>query len=169
MLNPNIGLVNGLLRQVGIQGPEWFSPGVGNTFLYYHEPLGCGRRNGVVSGGVAGVPTALYDAAKADGAQRLAPFLPRHAAHDLTSDLFQLFDGSHWFVSGVRKRFLCHRRRPANASLFYVLYLFRNGWEYFRMGYASALAWVLFLIIMAATLVSFKLSGRFVYYETSET
>jgi multiple sugar transport system permease protein len=170
MLNPNIGLVNGLLRQVGIQGPEWFSSrewvipsfiimslwGVGGGMVLYLAAL-------------QGVPTALYDAAKADGANAWHRFY--HVTLPMTSPVifFNFLMGLIGSFQVFASAFFVTAGGPANASLFYVLYLFRNGWEYFRMGYASALAWVLFLIIMAATLVSFKLSGRFVYYETSET
>jgi multiple sugar transport system permease protein len=51
------------------------------------------------------------------------------------------------------------------AALFYVIYLFRTAFEFFRMGYASALAWVLFVVIVAITIIQLRLSRRFVYYE----
>ena len=170
IFNPNIGLVNGLLRQVGFQGPEWFSSRewVIPTFIIM-SLWGVGGGMVLYLAALQGVPTVLYDAAKADGANAWRRFY--HVTLPMTSPViffnflmgligsFQVFASAFFITSGG----------PANASLFYVLYLFRNGWEYFRMGYASALAWVLFLIIMAATLVTFKLSGRFVYYETSET
>jgi multiple sugar transport system permease protein len=54
---------------------------------------------------------------------------------------------------------------PANSTLFYSLYLFQNAFSYFRMGYACAMAWVLFLLTLAATLIVFKTSARWVYYE----
>jgi multiple sugar transport system permease protein len=55
---------------------------------------------------------------------------------------------------------------PANSTLFYVLYLFNNAFGYFRMGYASAMAWVLFVIILAVTIVQFRLARRWVHYES---
>lgn len=169
IFNPNIGLVNGLLRQVGIYGPQWFSSRewVIPTFIIM-SLWGVGGGMVLYLAALQGVPTALYDAAKADGANAWRRFY--HVTLPMTSPViffnflmgligsFQVFASAFFVTSGG----------PANASLFYVLYLFRNGWEYFRMGYASALAWVLFLIIMGATLVTFKLSGRLVYYETSE-
>ncbi len=169
IFNPNIGLVNGLLRQVGIHGPQWFSSRewVIPTFIIM-SLWGVGGGMVLYLAALQGVPTALYDAAKADGANAWRRFY--HVTLPMTSPViffnflmgligsFQVFASAFFVTSGG----------PANASLFYVLYLFRNGWEYFRMGYASALAWVLFLIIMGATLVTFKLSGRLVYYETSE-
>ena len=57
---------------------------------------------------------------------------------------------------------------PNNASLFYVLYLYRNGWEYYKMGYAAALAWVLLIIMLTLTLLMLLASRRLVYYEFSE-
>ncbi len=54
---------------------------------------------------------------------------------------------------------------PLNSTLFYVLYLYRTAFEWFKMGYASALAWVLFIIILFFTLIVFKTSSRWVYYE----
>ena len=57
---------------------------------------------------------------------------------------------------------------PNNASLFYVLYLFRNGWEYYKMGYAAALAWVLLAIMLTLTLLMLLASRRLVYYEYNE-
>ena len=58
--------------------------------------------------------------------------------------------------------------RRINASLFYVLYLFRNGWQYYKMGYAAALAWVLLLIMLGLTMLTLWASRRMVYYEYSD-
>jgi multiple sugar transport system permease protein len=57
------------------------------------------------------------------------------------------------------------RGGPENSTLFLVLYLFRHGFEFFRMGYASAMAWILFLLVLVMTLIQFKLSNRWVFYE----
>ena len=58
---------------------------------------------------------------------------------------------------------------PVNATLMYVLYLYMNGWQFFKMGYAAALAWVLFALILVLTLLTLKLSGRLVFYEFAES
>jgi multiple sugar transport system permease protein len=60
------------------------------------------------------------------------------------------------------------RGGPNNSTLFFLLYLYRSAFEYFRMGYASALAWVLFLYILVLTLILFRLSNLWVYYEADE-
>ena len=57
---------------------------------------------------------------------------------------------------------------PLDTTLFYALYLYRNAFQYFKMPYASAMAWILFLLVMATTLVIFRSSARFVYYEGEE-
>ena len=68
---------------------------------------------------------------------------------------FQVFNNAFFITQGG----------PANASLFYVLCLYRNGWKYLHMGYASALAWVLVVVVLGLTLLVFKTAGRVVYYE----
>jgi multiple sugar transport system permease protein len=70
---------------------------------------------------------------------------------------FQVFDLAYIMTDGG----------PGTETLFYVLYIFRNGFEFFRMGYASALAWVLFLLILGLTFLNFRASGRWVHYEVS--
>jgi multiple sugar transport system permease protein len=70
---------------------------------------------------------------------------------------FQIFDQVYIMTQG--------KGGPANATLVYVLYLYRNGFEYFKMGYASALAWILFLIILAITIAQFIGAKHWVYYE----
>ena len=69
---------------------------------------------------------------------------------------FQSFTNSYIMTSGG----------PNNASLFYLLYLYQNAWQYFKMGYASALAWIAFVIIMALTVVVIRSSPAWVYYES---
>ena len=69
---------------------------------------------------------------------------------------FQVFGSSYIMTSGG----------PGNASLFYVLYLYKNGWQYLDMGYAAGLALVLFVILVSLTALTLKVSGRLVYYET---
>lgn len=115
-----------------------------------------------------GVPTSLYDAAKVDGAN--AWHRLRHVTLPMTSPviLFTFLTGLIGSFQVFTAGFLITNGGPNNASLFYVLYLYRVGWRYFKMGYASALGWVLFAIIMVLTLITLRASGRLVYYENSE-
>jgi multiple sugar transport system permease protein len=79
--------------------------------------------------------------------------------------LFNLVIGIIGSFQVFTTAFIATNGGPQNATLFYVLYLYRNAFDYFKMGYASALAWVLFLIVLGLTLVQFRLAKRFVYYE----
>jgi multiple sugar transport system permease protein len=165
LLNPN-GLVNYGLRLVGIEGPRWFGstawamPGlilmslwsIGGTIIIYLA-------------GLQGVPQQLYDAASIDGAGWWARL--RHVTVPLMTPTifftmvigliasFQIFTPALVITDGG----------PGTSTLFYLLHLYRNGFRWFNMGYASALAWLLFVIILAFTLLQLALSRRWVYYE----
>ena len=115
--------------------------------------------------GLQGVPQHLYEAAEIDGAGPAAqlwnvtlPMLtPTIFFVTLTSVIshMQVFTEAYVMTKGG----------PVNTTLFYVYYLFQNGFAYFRMGYASALAWILFLLILALTYVQLVVAPRWVHYE----
>jgi len=117
--------------------------------------------------GLQGVPETLYEAASLDGAGRWGKFL--HVTVPMITPMiffnlvlgiigsFQIFSSAYVITNG--------QGGPADSTLFFVLYLFRNAFQFFRMGYASTLAWLLFLIIMAFTVLQIWLSRRWVYYE----
>jgi multiple sugar transport system permease protein len=166
VLNPEAGILNQLLRLVGIKGPNWLfnTEWVLPTFVV----MSCWNVGGsmvLYLAGLQGVPTELYEAAEIDGAGRWSKV--RHVTLPMISPViffnfvigiinsFQVFSGAFIMTGGG----------PANATLFYVLYLYRQAFENFRMGYASALAMVLFAVIMALTVLSFRLSSRYVHYE----
>jgi multiple sugar transport system permease protein len=115
--------------------------------------------------GLQGIPTTLYEAAEIDGAngfQRLS-----HITLPLMTPIifFNLVIGiisSFQFFTGV---YVLTRGGPADATLFYNLYLYNNAFRYNAMGYASALAWILFIIVLLLTLLVFKSSSFWVYYE----
>jgi multiple sugar transport system permease protein len=173
ILNGQSGLLNQAVGLVGINGPSWLNDGdwvkngivimmlwsIGGTVIIYFAAL----RN---------VPGELYEAAKIDGASAWKQFLnitvPMISGAlfftivintiyslQLFSEIYTMFYGQQQGVGAGSER----------AALFYVIYLFRNAFEFFEMGYASALAWVLFIVIMAITFVQIRLSKRFVYYE----
>ena len=166
MFNSDIGLINGALRVIGIQGPQWFGSRewVLPAFMLMHI-WAAGGGLILYLAALQGVPTTLYDAAVVDGANAWQKFW--NVTLPMTSPVvffvfltgmiasFQVFTAGYIVTGGG----------PANASLFYVLYLYRSGWQHFEMGYAASLAWVLFLIIMLLTLLSLRASQRMVYYE----
>ena len=112
-----------------------------------------------------GIPTDLYEAAEVDGATAWTKFW-RITLPLMTPVLFfQLITGFIVALQVFTQAFIMTSGGPNNATLFYLLYLYRNAFEYFRMGYASALAWVLFIYILVLTLVIYWSSNRWVYYE----
>lgn len=166
VFNPELGMVNMVLRKLGIPGPGWFTdPDWALPAFIITSLWGVGGSMVIYLAGLQSIPTQLYEAAAIDGAGALRRFL--HITIPMTTQViffnlimniigsFQVFTGAYTITQGG----------PANATLFYVLYLYRNGWSYFKMGYASALAWVLTIIILTVTILTFRTSQNWVYYE----
>jgi len=160
------GIINLLLRQVGIEGPRWLGstawskPALVIMRLWY-----VGNSVVIFLAGLQGVPQHLYEAAEVDGGGFLAktrhitiPMMTPTIFFNLVMGIigsFQVFTSSYVMTNGG----------PAHSTLFYVLYLYRNAFQYFQMGYASALAWLFFLIILVFTGVQLLASRYWVYYE----
>lgn len=161
------GALNRFLAVFGIEGPSWFSStrwalpglmimslwGIGGTMIIYLAAL-------------QGVPRELYDAAEIDGARALQrtryvtlPMMTPSIFLTLVLGIigsFQTFEASLIATNGG----------PSDSTLFVLLHVYNNAFRYFRLGYASAIAWVLFVIILAFTLLQFRLARRWVYYES---
>lgn len=166
VFHPDMGIVNNLLAKIGVEGPNWFgSPDWALTTLILTSLWGIGGGMVIYLAGLQGVPTHLYEAAQLDGAGRWQQFY--HVTLPMTSPVifFNLLMGviGSWQI--FTSAYVITGGGPANSTLFYVLYLYRNGWQYFKMGYASALAWVLFIIVLVMTVIVFRSSARWVYYE----
>lgn len=166
MFNPEAGLINSLLRLVGIQGPRWLAdPATALPALLIMSLWGIGRSMVIFLAGLQGIPNHLYEAAAIDGAGRWAslwritlPLLTPAIFFNLVLSIINTFQT---FTSA----FVATDGGPLDSTLFYVLYLYRQAFQFFNMGYASALAWVLFAIILVFTLLIVRSSGRWVYYE----
>lgn len=162
----DFGLADSLLKTVGIKHPpnwygstEWALP----TLMVLHL-WGAGAGLILFLSALQGVPTALYDAGKVDGANAWHRF--RHITLPMTSPviLFSLIVGIIGSFQIFTSALIVTEGGPVNSTLFYVLYLYRRGWEQFQMGYAAALAWFLFIIILSLTILVLKSSARWVYY-----
>ena len=162
----DFGLADSILKTVGIKNPpnwygstEWALP----TLMLLHL-WGAGAGLILFLSALQGVPTALYDAAKVDGANAWYRF--RHITLPMTSPviLFSLIIGIIGSFQIFTSALIVTNGGPVNSTLFYVLYLYRRGWQQFQMGYASALAWVLFIIILSLTILVLRTSARWVYY-----
>ena len=166
MLHPDVGLVNTALSYVGIEGPRWLvDPRWALPALLIMSLWGLGRSMVIYLASLQGIPQHLYEAAAIDGAGRWHSFwritLPLLTPAIFFNLVLSVISTFQTFTSA----FVATDGGPLDSTLFYVLYLFRQAFQFFNMGYASALAWVLFLLILALTLVIIRSSDRWVYYE----
>ncbi|MBK7257254.1 MAG: sugar ABC transporter permease [Ignavibacteriae bacterium] len=176
VFNPEYGLLNSLLRQIGITGPLWLqSESWAKPSLVLMSLWGVGGTMMIFLAALQGIPGELYEAAELDGAGPLRKFL--HITLPMISPamLFNLVVGIIGTFQVFTQAFVMTGTAqpgteggPNNATLFVVLYLFKKAFQEFRMGYASALAWVLFFLILAATIVQMRMAKRWVHYEGGE-
>ncbi|OQX57748.1 hypothetical protein B5M50_05355 [candidate division KSB1 bacterium 4484_219] len=118
--------------------------------------------------GLKNIPEQLYEAALVDGAGAWQRFRKITIPMLSPTIFFLLVTGTIGAFQVFTQAFVMTEGGPLNASMFFVLYLYMQGFRWFRMGYASALAWVLVLIILALTILIFKSSSLWVYYEADE-
>jgi len=166
ILNPDVGLINTLLSYVGIQGPRWLAdPQWALPALLMMSLWGLGRSMVIYLASLQGIPEHLYEAAAIDGAGRWQAFwkitLPMLTPTIFFNLVLSIISTFQTFTSA----FVATDGGPLDSTLFYVLYLFRQAFQFFNMGYASALAWILFLIILVLTLLVVRSADRWVYYE----
>lgn len=166
LLNPEFGLVNNVLAAVGIDGPDWFFSRTWVIPSFIIMSLwAIGAPMIIYLAGLQGIPQHLYEAAEIDGAGPFSKF--QHVTVPMISPviLYNLVIGVIASFQIFTPAYVITQGGPANASLFYVLYLFNNAFRYFKMGYASAMAWLMFTIILLLTLLVFRISTSWVYYE----
>lgn len=170
-LNAETGWLNGLLGLIGLQGPDWTNDA---SWVYPALTLiglwGIGNFMLINLAGLQSVPTELYEAARIDGAgpwslfRRITiPLMSPILLYNLVISLittFQYFTQAYVLTNG--------RGDPNNATLFINLVLFREAFVNNHMGYASAIGWLLFVIVLALTLALFAFSRKRVYYASGE-
>jgi multiple sugar transport system permease protein len=170
MLNPNDGLVNRGLRFLHLPAPSWtVDPDWTKPTIVISQVWMMGGAMILFLAALQGVPKDLYEAATLDGAGKWRRF--RNVTLPLISGVtfFLATVGTISALGVFTQGYVMFDKDggPQNSALFIVMYLFKRafGSGYFQMGYASAIAWVLFLIILVVTVLQFKLSKRWVYYE----
>ncbi len=164
-LNPDYGPVNEFLWQLGINGPGWLAdPAWSKPALILASLWGVGGSMVIYLAGLQNVPVALYEAADLDGASRWQRF--RFVTLPMLSPviLFNLIMGIITSFQAFTNIYIMTGGGPSNSTLVYALYLYQNAFQFFRMGYASAMAWVLLAITAVALVGVFRTSG-WVYYE----
>lgn len=165
MFDPLYGIINSLLGIVGIKGPGWLADtSWAMPTLILVNLWALGSTMVIYLAGLQGVPVQLYEAAEIDGAGRWTKIW--HVTIPMVTPVifFNLVMGVIFAFQVFVNAYVMTNGGPANATLVYVLYLYQQGFQFLHMGYASALAWVLFLIIVAFTVVIFRSAG-WVYYE----
>jgi len=170
LLQPQLGLINYLLGQVGIQGPGWLTdrnwaiPAI--ILITLWSTVGGGRMI-IFLAGLQGVPKELQEAAEMDGANAWQRF--RNVTVPLISPviLFNFILGVIGSFSVFSVAYIATEGGPNYATWFFMLHLYYNAFSYFQMGYASALAWIFFVFIFILSYLQIKLSDRWVYYEFS--
>ena len=166
IFNVEFGMANVLLRLLGLPEQRWFlDPNLSKPLFIVMGLWAIGGRMVIFLGGLQSVPESLYDAAKVDGANAIRRFfsitLPMISPvifFVITTSIiqsFQTFTGAFIITGGG----------PVRSTLFIVLYIYRNAFEYLRMGFGCALAWVLFTIVLIVTIIQFRLAKGWVYYE----
>jgi multiple sugar transport system permease protein len=173
LLNPQFGIVNAGLHLLGIPGPgwttdpRWVKPGIvlmslwglGNTVVIYFAAL---RQ----------VPRELYEAASVDGARPWQTFFRITLPQISPTVFYTVIIGTIAALQYFTQVYVMFFGTQPDAGVkpdaeMYVVYLFTQAFQYFHMGYASALAWLLFVIIVVITFVQFRFGQRMVYYEAS--
>ncbi len=169
IFNPEFGILNFLLWKLfHIQGPawlmseEWVIPALIIMSLW-----GIGGDIVIYLAGLQGIPTELYEAAEIDGANSFNKFLNITIPMMSPVLLFTLIMGIINSFQVFTQAYVMTGGGPHYASLFYVLYIYQNAFQFFSMGYASALSWILFLIMLVLTALIFKSSPLWVYYEST--
>jgi multiple sugar transport system permease protein len=166
VFNPDFGLFNAGLQSMGLPGIQWlYSEQTAIPSIILMSTWGMGNAMIIFLAGLQGVPRHLYEAIEVDGGNTFHKL--RHVTIPMMTPViffnvvmalintFQVFNEAYIMTNGG----------PNNATLFYVFYLFRKAFIENQMGYASALAWILFLIIMFFTFLVFRSAKKWVYYE----
>ncbi len=166
MYNPEFGVVNLLLGYLGIEGPRWLaSTAWALPAMIIMSVWGFGGSMVIFLAGLQGVPSHLYEAAEIDGANALAKFLNITLPIMTPTIFFVMTTGIIGAFQTFTQVYVMTQGGPGNATMVYALYLYFNAFKFFKMGYAAALAWVLFFVVLLVTILQFRLAKRWVYYE----
>jgi multiple sugar transport system permease protein len=167
VLNPESGILNVGLGYVGVDGPSWLQDekwALPAFVLMSLWGIG-GARMVIFLAGLQGVSDSYYEAATLDGAGAWKRF--RYVTWPLISPVtfFNMTIGLIGAMGVFTSAYVMTGGGPNNATLFYNLYLYRNAFEYFKLGKASAMAWLMLVILLALTLLQFRAAKRWVHYE----
>lgn len=169
LLNPSTGLINVLLSWIGIDGPAWLQdPAWTKPALIFMKLWSLGGGMLLYLASLQGVSKSLYEAAEIDGANAFHRF--RHITLPMITPII-FFDIVTSTIGGFQvfqEAYVMSEQgsgSPANSLLFYNLHMWNKAFEVFDMGYAMAMSWILFVVVLVLTLINLKLAPRWVHYE----
>jgi multiple sugar transport system permease protein len=169
LYNGQNGLFNSMLARVGIHGPDWLGDArLAMPSLVFMGLWFIGSAVVICTAALREVPVSLYEAADIDGMGPLTRF--RHVTLPMISPavMFNAIMAAIWGIQVFAVPLvMTPKGGPENSTLAYSMYIFRNAFEYGRMGYASALAWIQFLLAVLITGAALWLARRFVHYRSA--
>ncbi len=167
LFNPEFGLLNWFLSWFGVDKLRWLTdPQLAKPSLVLMSLWGAGGNMLIFLAGLQGIPTELYEAATIDGTSSAGRF--RHITLPMVSPtlFFVLVTNMIGAFQAFTSVYVMTGGGPANSTLMYVLYLYNLAFRQYRMGLGSALAWIYFILILLLTILVFRSSAAWVYYET---
>ncbi|HSZ39596.1 MAG TPA: sugar ABC transporter permease [Trebonia sp.] len=165
LFNPSFGIINDLLTDVHVAGPGWmFSTLWAKPTFVLLGIWGSGAPMVVYLAALQGVPKEMYEVAQIEGANAWHRIryvmLPMISPAILFNVILALVACLQYFTQA----YIMTQGGPDNSTLFYSLYLYQQAFQDLHLGYASAMAWILFVIVLVITLLLFRSSSRWVYY-----
>jgi multiple sugar transport system permease protein len=166
IFQPEVGLANVALEAFGLPGQTWIlDPDMVKPSFILMSLWATGGQMVIFLAGLQGIPDHLYEAANIDGAGAWRRFVAITLPMLSPVIFFNLVIGIIGSFQIFAAAFIMTNGGPSNQTLFLVLYVYRQAFQFLQLGYASALCWVLFVIILLFTAVQFRAAGRWVYYE----
>jgi multiple sugar transport system permease protein len=172
IFQPSIGVMNYLLSLIGITGPSWVQSttwALPSLVIVSLWSTAGGSRMVIFLAGLQGVPNELYEAAHIDGANAWQRFTKVTLPMISPTMFFNIVISIIGALSVFSVAYIGTGGGPAYATYFYVYHLYNNAFQFSQMGYASALAWIFLVVVLAFTVIQFRMSDRWVYYAGEES
>jgi multiple sugar transport system permease protein len=168
LLDPRRGIVSRFLSWFGVPTVDWFGdPDVAKIALVILAQFGAGQMALIYLAGLKAIPVSLYDAAEMDGAGMWRKFTNVTIPLMTPVILYNVILGISAGLQVFTQAYIITNGGPANATTFYVFYLYNNAFRYSQFGYASAMAWILFLVSFVLAILVFKIASKRVHYDLS--
>lgn len=166
LMNPDFGLINTFLAAVHLPTSQWlWSEKSVIPSIVFIGLWATGSTQVIFLAGLQNIPRVYYEALEIDGGNFWHKFWNITLPMISPTMFFNLIMGIIWSLQAFGQAYIMTEGGPNNASLFYVYNLWREAFTYMDMGKASAMAWILFVVVLLLTLVTFKTSDKWVYYE----